>query len=160
MSGKALNLAIVLVALFLIAGLAMKLRSGSAANSAPAPAPVSAAVEPDGAANAPAPGGEAQAVEAAPKKTVTTESGATIVLEGSLAASEDATAEDAAPAAPLNTRPPSELALTDVKNYTTENGVTVLILRDGSKLMVNDFVYEQLPESIRFRLEYQREEGR
>jgi len=143
MSGKALNLTIVLVALLLVAGLAFKLRNGSTPAAAATPSPTRQ--------------NDATDVQ---KRTLTTESGATIVLEGSLATAEDADGAGEIPAAPLNTLPPSELALTDVKNYATENGLPVLVLRDGSKLLVNDFVYEQLPESIRFRLEYQRGEER
>ncbi|WP_456415109.1 hypothetical protein [Oceanithermus profundus] len=146
MNGRTLNLLIAVLALLLVAGLVLKLRER--------PQPAAAPAEPPAAATA------AEATDPDPAgRTIVTEQGATIVLEGSLA-SEAQDAPKAEPAAPLNTLPPSELALTDVKEYASENGLTVLVLRDGSKLLVNDFVYEQLPESIRFRLDYQRGEER
>ncbi|GEM88710.1 hypothetical protein [Oceanithermus desulfurans] len=146
MNGRALNLLIVALALVLVAGLALKLRTRPQPAAAPAASPASAS--------------GAAATDAGPGRTLITEQGATVVLEGSLASEETQGAPTAEPVAPLNTLPPSQLALTDVKEYASENGLTVLVLRDGSKLLVNDFVYEQLPESIRFRLDYQRGEGR
>ncbi|WP_456446458.1 hypothetical protein [Oceanithermus sp.] len=144
MNGRTLNLLIVVLALVLVAGLVLKLRERAQPATAPAAPPAAAT--------------GVEAPDSGPGRTMVNEQGATIVLEGSLAA-EAQDAPKAEPVAPLNTRPPSELALTDVKEYASENGLTVLVLRDGSKLLVNDFVYEQLPESIRFRLDYQRGEG-
>ncbi|WP_287417961.1 hypothetical protein [Oceanithermus sp.] len=145
MNGRTLNLLIVALALVLVAGLVLKLRARPQPAAAPAASPATAS--------------DSAATDAGAGRTLVTEQGATIVLEGSLA-SETEDAPTSEPAAPLNTLPPSQLALTDVKEYASENGLTVLVLRDGSKLLVNDFVYEQLPESIRFRLDYQRGDGR
>lgn len=141
MNSRVLNLAIVAAALLLALGLFFKLHSSAPVASSP---------------SAPA----AATVNAAGGKTLTTARGARVRFEGSLAGDETAPANDEPSTAPLNTLPPSELALTDVKEYKSENGLTVLVLRDGSKLIVNDFVYQHLPESIRFRLDYQREEER
>ncbi len=142
MSSKVLNLAIVAAALLLVSGLVLKLqdkpaRGGSAALQATR---------------------EHTAASAAKGKTTRSASGAKIVLQGSLASSGEKTpAPIKPPSTPLSTQPPSKLALTDVKNYKSENGMTVLVLRDGSELPVSAYVYKQLPESIRFRINYERE---
>ncbi|HGY10640.1 MAG TPA: hypothetical protein ENK37_11425 [Oceanithermus profundus] len=139
-----INAAIVVLLVLTVAGLVIKART-------PRPG-VQAAAEPGYTATQAVP-----SVEESGRAEVTP-SGAVVVFEGEQEEGEDEPLEDPALAEPLSSKPPSELALTDVKNYTTKNGLTVLVLQDGSELIVNDYVYKQLPESIRFRLEYRRGE--
>ena len=151
MNGRTLNLLIVGAALLLAAGLGVRLLGGPGANGqADTAAPASpGATETTGSATQTGPD----------DLEIVTETGARVVFEGAGEEDEAASVDDPA-AVPLNTLPPAELALTDVVSYERENGMDVLVLRDGSELLVTDFVYEKLPESIRFRLEYQREPQR
>ena len=152
MNGRTLNLLIVGAALLLAAGLGVRLLGGPGANgqadTAAPPSPGATETTGSGANQT-----EPDDLE------IVTETGARVVFEGAGEEDEAASVDDPA-AVPLNTLPPAELALTDVVSYERENGMDVLVLRDGSELLVTDFVYEKLPESIRFRLEYQREPQR
>jgi len=153
MNGRALNLLILVAALALLGGLGVRWlqQSDQQVRGAPDHAPVESL----------APSKPMDTFKAASenRREVVTEKGARVVFKGGDdEESGTATAVGASPA-PLNTLPPSELVSTDVANYTRRNGLDVLVLRDGSELMVNDYVYRQLPESIRYRLNYQRGTG-
>jgi hypothetical protein len=152
MSAKTLNVFIGVVAVLLVLGLMVKLFGQ--------PDPAKTATTPAGpTAQAPtAVSGEGPRDNPANVQVETAASGAQIVYAGDFADEGEGIEEPSADRPPLSSLPPSELTLKDVANYVSENGVLYLDLKDGSRLMVTDFVYEQLPEGIRFRLNYQRGE--
>lgn len=68
------------------------------------------------------------------------------------------TPPQADPIAPMAETSPDNLDPSMISAVRENAGRKEIIFRDGSTMVVDDFTYRQLPEDVRFRLDYTREE--
>lgn len=88
----------------------------------------------------------AAAAEAAPPRLIVTVDG------GALLAPEP----EAAATGRLADLPPNQLELTDLSHTRMQGAVQVLVLADGSELIVTDQLLSSLPAALQYRLTYDR----
>jgi hypothetical protein len=68
------------------------------------------------------------------------------------------TPSQASPIAPMAETAPDRLEPSMISFIRQNAGRKEIVFRDGSTLVVDDFTYRQLPEDVRFRLDYTRED--
>jgi hypothetical protein len=79
-----------------------------------------------------------------------------VATDGIQAASSDVQAT-LTPVLAMNMTPAAEISFAQIDRIDQTLGVRAIVFRDGSRLNVDDFVLQQLPEEVRLRFAYSRD---
>lgn len=103
--------------------------------------------------------GSNTAAGAAPSPALqATGQGPTVIYSGSDNPGTVVTAPQASPVAPMAATSPDNLDPSMISAIRQNAGRKEIIFRDGSTMVVDDLTLQQLPEDVRFRVDYAREE--